>query len=405
MKKKRVALIGNMNNNMFALTRYLIDNGYDAHLFYRETSPHFNPKADTFSLDYLSFCYEVNWFQFSTRIEAIPHIKKQLIGYNFFIGQGDEAAYAVMAGIKFDVYYPYGSDFYKYAWLPQNYSLLKILYGKVRRSTPIKESLIGSNAKFIRKAIVESKFVLFDKTNDEIERKLADLNIQGKLMNIPMPFLYLLAYDKDINWDVHWKNEIKKLREQNEFLILYHGRQEWITAKKSKLNPYTNKNTDFLIEGYAKFCKLRSNNKTALIMIEYGNDVAYSKRLIDDLNISKNVIWLPVMYRKDLMYLISQVDVCCGEFNQSYLTFGTIIESMSMAKPVIHHRDDSLYSEAYTELYPLYNARTPDEITIQIDCAFSNPNGRVQMGLDAKKWVKKYFIDKPLKTLLELIEN
>jgi hypothetical protein len=105
------------------------------------------------------------------------------------------------------------------------------------------------------------------------------------------------------------------------------------------------------------------------------------------------------------MYLIKNIDLCFGEFDRSYLTYGTIIESMCMAKPVIHHRIDSLYADNYDQLYPMYHAETAEDISLQIERAFFNPSERIQMGLAAKEWVKNYFINRSLKSLISILEE
>ena len=118
-------------------------------------------------------------------------------------------------------------------------------------------------------------------------------------------------------------------------------------------------------------------------MLEYGLDVFNSKQLIKELGIEDKVIWFPKMYRKDLMYLVSAVDVCSGEFGMSYLTFGTIMEAMLMKKPVIHYRNDELYEHVYDELYPLFNAREPEEIEARINEAYNDKDRTKRMGEQA----------------------
>jgi hypothetical protein len=140
-------------------------------------------------------------------------------------------------------------------------------------------------------------------------------------------------------------------------------------------------------------------------MLEYGYDLHHSKQLILELGIEEHVIWLPKMFRKEIMYLVSKVDVCSGEFGRSYLTFGTIVEAMTMRKPVIHYRDDSLYQNAYSSLYPLLNAKEPHEIAKVIEFAVSNPGKIKKMGEEASEWIKSNFIKKPLSRLQHLIEN
>ena len=53
MIKIKIACIGNMNNNMFCLVRYLRDKGYDAHLFLVDEFDHFLPGSDSYNLEYI----------------------------------------------------------------------------------------------------------------------------------------------------------------------------------------------------------------------------------------------------------------------------------------------------------------------------------------------------------------
>jgi glycosyltransferase involved in cell wall biosynthesis len=400
--KKRIALVGNMNNNFFAILRYLRDEGYDAQLFYKIAEEHFQPKADTFDLNFMEYCHDVKWSnEYSNENRII--ILQDLKNFDFYIGQGDEAALAHFAGVNFNVYYPYGSDFHKYAWLPQEFTFLQKVYAHFVKKIPISVLNNGTPAKYIRSTIVNANHVYLDYTNEKLESKLFKLNLKGIHKNIPMPFIYYKQYENEFA-DVHWKSQIDLIRKENDFILLYHGRQEWKKALEYKNNDFTFKNTHHLIEGFALFCKAFPENRAKLIMLEYGGDVLNSKKLISELQIADKVIWFPKMYRKDIMYLIKNVDVCSGEFNDSYLTFGTIIEAMIMGKPVVHYREDELYKE-YPELYPLYNAREANDIFLSLKDAFLNEEKRQKIGLEAKNWVKKYFIENPLEELIKVIEN
>ncbi|OSZ82388.1 hypothetical protein CAP35_03710 [Chitinophagaceae bacterium IBVUCB1] len=403
---KRIALVGNMNNNFFAITRYLRDAGYDAHLFYKLAMEHFQPFADSYDTWYEAYCHQVDWFNDGFHNADINEIRTTLNGFDFFIGQGEEAAIAYKAGFNMDVYFPYGSDVYKYAQLPPHYSwaskLKSLVVAKNDRPT-YKQMAEGTMAKYLRGTIVNAKYILADATNDDFENELKLLGCKGKYMNVPMPFIYYPTYEKLFDGYIPKSNHvdlINKIRSNNDFMLLYHGRQEWATYH----NKFTGKNTHHLIEGFAAYVNDCPTAKACLVMLEYGSDVAQSKQLIQSLGIEKYVHWLPKMYRKELMYIIKHADVCCGEFAHSFLTFGTVIEAMLMKKPVITYRNDSYYLTTYPELYPCYNAKEPDEIKEAIYLAINNKNDRLLKGEQAYKWVMQYFIEKPLKELLRIIE-
>jgi len=403
MSLYRVALVGNMNNNFFAIARYLRDMGYDAHLYYRVGMEHFQPKADTHTDNYMNYCHQVNWVDEGFYNINIEEVKRALKGYDFYIGQGDEAVAAYKAGFNMDVYYPYGSDVYKYAYLPQEFTFLqkvKTILGLNRIS--FAQMKYGTAAKYMRGVIVDADNILAEYTNEDFEEKLLGLNIKGNYQYYPMPMLYYPEYEKLAGTgfpDTELQREIKKMRDEHEFIVLYHGRQEW----KTYHNDFTGKNTHHLIIGFANFLKSNPHANACLVMLEYGSDTEPSKALVEELGISGNVKWFPKMYRKDLISLVCSADVCTGEFGRSYLSFGTIIEAMLMKKPIIHYRDDSLYGH-HKELYPMLHAKEPDEITRAIAWAWNNKAALKQMGEDAYMWAVQYFINQPLQYLQGLIE-
>jgi hypothetical protein len=403
---KKIALIGNMNNNFFAITRYIRDMGYDAHLFYRVGAEHFQPYADTYEQDYETFCHEVKWLDNGFHNIDKEEVKNALKDFCFFIGQGDEAAVAYKSGFNMDVYYPYGSDVYKYAYLPKEYSLLnkaKALAG-LNRDISYKQMLAGTAAKYMNEVIVNARYVWAIHTNEEFEEKLKGLNIQGQYQHIAMPFIYDKEYERllDTNSFIDEYPAIKAIKEQFDFIVLYHGRQEW----KTYVNDFTNKNTHHLIIGFASFLNNNPATKAVLMMLEYGTDTEFSKQLIEELGIAENVRWFPKMYRKDLMRLVSIADVCTGEFDKSYLMFGTLSEAMIVHKPILHYRQDELYAASYdNDIYPLLNAREPEQITAMLNYAVNNREEIRIMGKQANHWLKTCFIAKPLRHLKELIEE
>jgi glycosyltransferase involved in cell wall biosynthesis len=400
----RIAILGNMNNNFVALTQYLRDAGYDAHLFYIPSADHFRPIADSFEPNH-PYYHEVGWLKKHIHGVNEAKVREKLKDFSFFIGQGVEAAIAKKCGINMNIYFPYGSDFYKFAWLPQQYSFSQILFKVLFNKSSYAELKRGTQAYYTKLVIKEAKNVYLDVTNPEYEKKLLDIGLLGVYKHVAMPFVYLPQYQNRTRWDVHWKSNIDDIRAQHDFVLVYHGRHEWRDSKEYNMNEFTTKNTHHLIKGFASFVAANPNAKAALVTIEYGGDVANSKKLISELGIESNVFWLPKMYRKDLMYLLSNADLGSGEFDKSYVTFGTIIETMAMGKPVVHYREDALYKEQYPELYPMYNAREPEQIAQALQEAYANPEARIAKGKQAQAWVKTYFIDRPLAAIIDIIEN
>jgi glycosyltransferase involved in cell wall biosynthesis len=408
MSLKRIALVGNMNNSFFAIARHLRDRGYEAHVFYRNMHEHFHPQTDTLNLSDLDFCHQVNdWGDAFHDEVLLSKIYNSLKGFDFFIGMGTEATMAYKAGIHFNIYIPYGSDIYLYAHQQQNYPLYVMLmaFFKINRKVSYADRKKGTSAAFLKNAIANADYVLWDNANDEVDEKLKAIGLEGKLIRTSVPFVYpkqYINFKDSIPQDIHWGSFVNGLRTNNDFLMLYHGRQEWVKPG----NEFESKHTHYLIEGFAKFlAKKPAGFNAKLLMLEYGFDVDASKELIKKLNIEKDVQWFPKMYRKDIMYILSKVNLACGEFNRSYISFGTIIEAMSIGVPIIHHREDALYVDSYESLYPMINAKTPQEIADALTTYAPQPEKLKQMGAAAKIWVDKYFIDQSIEKIVNIIEK
>lgn len=398
-----------MNNNFLAMMKWLRQYGFDAHLYYRVPG-WFYPKEDTLNLAYLSFCHEVDWLEEGFKPDRfnISEIRNLFAGFDKIIAQGDEAAVLNYCGIPIDIYFPYGTDLSKYAVQSHTFTLWQKLRILTRKNSgyALKHVLRGTPSRFLFQAIQNARYVFMDRTNDDFEGVLRQFRLNGKFEYVPMPFLYYPEYVEGFstngNASVHWQHDMDRLRKENDFLVLYHGRQYW----RKIITDFSRKENDQLIRGFASFVKrLKDPSTVKLIMLEFGADVAVSKALVQELGIEAHVFWFPGMSRKDIMYLISKIDVGSGEFGRSYLTFGTIIECMIMGKPVIHHRQDELYTGLYPELYPLINAKYADDIAEKLTYYYHHREDLNEMGRQAQQWVKKYFIERPLKRIMEVLNE
>ncbi len=408
MSVKKIALIGNMNNSFFAIARHLRDKGYETHVFYRNMHAHFHPQTDTLSLSDLDFCHQVDdWGDAFHDAPKLKSIYDELKQFDFFIGMGTDATMAYKAGIQFDIYIPYGSDIYLYAHQEQDYPTYVMLMTRlgINRKVSYADRKAGTSARFLNRMIGTAKYVLWDNANADVDEKLKAIGLEGQLIRTSVPFTYPKPYLQFMHTtyaDVHWCSFVNQLRADHDFLLLYHGRQEWTKP----LDDFENKLTNSLIEGFADFLKRKpAGFKAKLLMLEYGFDVDASKELIKQLGIENNVQWFPKMYRKDIMYILSKVNLACGEFNRSYISFGTIIEAMSIGVPIIHHREDALYVDLYESLYPMINAKTPNEIANALTTYAPQPEKLKEMGAAAKVWVDKYFFDQSIEKIVNIIEK
>jgi hypothetical protein len=397
--KKKIALIGNMNNNCFAVARYL-EKSYQVDLILLCTEQaHFLPENDSFEIQ--------NFNIIESRLSQLPseffgnkrdYILNLLSQYDLTIGCGPAPAYMSRINKKLDLFIPYGSDIYYIPFIP--------IFLKKGIKRLIKEQFFKYHQK---RGILKSSHILMDYTNQTYESLFQKLNINKKRIFNNCPFLYVPEFNTESIKSNYSKSKFyskfAKLRQENDLLIFHHSRHEWniINTIEVKIDNHT-KGNNKLILGFASYLK-NANLKAHLILFEYGSSVELSKKLIQTLNIENHVTWMPLMPRKEIMVGISLCDIGVGELDTSYFSYGAIYEFLAMSKPVIHYRIDSEFEEYYPEMYPMYSANTAEQVEKYFMDYELNPSTFAKTGDRANKWFLKYAIEKPLNVINKIINE
>ena len=129
---KKVALLGNMNNNHNSVARYLRDAGFDAQLFlYENEASHFLPSFDQYEDNYKEYTNHLSWGSYKNFVFLNKKkIQNDLKEFDFVIGSRLAPAYLNKAGLVLDMAIPTGSDLYEFPFF-QGYQpklLLKYLF-------------------------------------------------------------------------------------------------------------------------------------------------------------------------------------------------------------------------------------------------------------------------------------
>lgn len=390
-KKIKIAAIGNQNNNHFSLVRYLRDAGYDADLLLTNAEQdHFHPSCDTYDLSYSSFTKQLCWGSVRSFLKTSKKkIVDDLKNYDILIGTGLAPAYVSRAGLCLDVFDPYGSDIQgmlAYKIVPPHYIHLD-LYSVYHQRRGISQSRVIQGGKMISE--YESNLQKFVKTSDRWYEF--------------MPMVYAPQYKDLERVDgfpcTHWQNELKRIRSRCDIMIVFGARNNFSDPIDTNA-----KGIDIFIEGYSRFCKSNSSVKSVAVFSEYGKDVEKAKLLAHQLGIWNNCVWLPKMYRKDLMVGLSLADICCGQFGISWIQNGTILEALVSGKPLITWRDSVQYGDQ-EGLYPIYNAKSPEEISSRLEEFVADPIRGREIGLEGRLWYEETVVDKALDRYCQYIDN
>lgn len=419
----KIACIGNMNNNFFALTRFLRDKGYEADLLLMGEDEHFLPKADTFTEDYKTYTRQLNWIKNGFFCEQNEEIKKDIQQYDFIIGCNYVPFFLNNINRQLDLFVPYGSDLYEVPFYNIEKKYLKLLkklddifknsfFNKYFISKLlIKLRLNRFNQEFLnyclaygqRKGIEDSKNIFLFGANSDFESILLKLRIKGAIHKVPILAVYTPLYNKVklSNYFVnsHHYKDFKKIRDEHDIIIFHHARHAW----KNPPNIWTNKRNDILLNGFANFIKSNPKIKSCLITFEYGPEVTESKLLIKELCIENNVIWFPKMERKEIFIGITMADIGAVEFGMSWITGGVLFEFLSMGVPVMQFRNDKEHLNTLSELYPIIKSNNADEITESLKSYSENPEMYRKIGEQGRLWFEKYLIDNALNEYIKLI--
>lgn len=383
----KIACIDNMNNMMFSLVRYLRDLGQDADLFIRSDGySHFSPESDSYTIKTAEFIRrEEKKFYLYTKRELLNIYGK----YDVIIGSGYAPFQLQVIGRSLDAFVPHGSDFFSYPLKPFGVTPRRLFVYALGR---------------VQKAGIEkARYVHMDYTNLEQEGLISSFNLSGQRIRKPVPFIYYPQYET-IEFEKFKQaspnyQSLKRLREESQLLLFHHSSHQWVNPAYS----LSQKRNDVLIRGFAEFVRRNPGYKTSLVMVEYGPDVHESKNLIRELGLEARCVWIPLTTRKEIMSFLSLADIGAGEFGHSWFTYGTILEYMAMAVPVMHFREDALYASRPEPLYGMYNAKSSEEVTIVLERFKDDPESFKRTGLKSRDWFKRYVIEEPLRFYRECI--
>ena len=170
-----------------------------------------------------------------------------------------------------------------------------------------------------------------------------------------------------INWPV--SDEIKKIIQTAEFKLFSH-----VSHVEHDGMIYQIKRNDILIDGFARYIHNNPEHNSILILLNYGNDTEFTKKLIKEKGIESKVVWLPLMMRKDLMFMISKIDIGASEFG-GYTWGGTGWEFLCLGKTFFHfiNMNESEIKETLSATIPPFiNTNDSNYIAKKLEYYYNN---------------------------------
>ena len=415
----KIGFIGNMNNNNFSLMRYFRDLGVDAHLLLASNdgeagASHFKPESDTWEIErWQPYIHQTSLPNSLISALSVPHswvftlvigaqwvvrrrasaskpvsvraIKKALCEYDVLIGSGIAPAMLGRAGMRLDIFYPYatGVEFFRTG----------LMQRRLQRGSIFDAVFLRVVARRQAEGLRLAGKVL----NAEIgatEEALLEIGVTPKRIAIPM------VYSGEKLPESAPSESCKKVlsfTEESDISILHHARLIWKKPGDLTWDEWakSSKNNDWLFRGFADFIGRHPDSSARMVVVEYGPDVNSTKELADELGISRRILWLPILTRRELQWILSRVSVGVGEFYQAQRTIwgGTGWETLASGTPLLQgfNFDDDEFRRSYGyPAPPLLAVRTQDDIVGHLIDLLENPNKKAEIGRAAKSWFDKY---------------
>jgi glycosyltransferase involved in cell wall biosynthesis len=144
------------------------------------------------------------------------------------------------------------------------------------------------------------------------------------------------------------------------------------------------KGSDIMVRGLGLFYR-KNGIKLDIVLMRKGLHIAELEQLIADENIADQVTWLDEMsltaYRKE----IALSDIILEQFGDTSLMGSVGFDAMASARPVIANARPEILGYSM----PVCQARTPEEICMQLERLVFDPQEREQVGMAGREYVEK----------------
>lgn len=415
----KIGLIGNVNNNNFALMRYFRDLGADAHLFLysndgKGDSGHFRPEADTWEIErWAPYIHQTDipntplaavdfplswaWSTYSA-LRALSRtdqqyqapvsrtqIRRAYRGCDRLVASGVSPATLARIGANLDVFYPYSLGV-EYLQAPTFLRRSRQSFGFGWLTNAI---ISRRQARGIRSAKAVINFEM-GVTHDIL------MGIGVAPHRLPVPMVYAKECPPHEPPTDALRTAAAALS-TSDFSVLHQARLMWcrpngLTDQEWELS---NKNNDWLIRAFALLACQRPKLRCNLFLVEYGPDVAATKRLVSELKLEDHVHWLPLLERREIMWLLSRVSVGSGEFYCLDRTMwgGTGWEALASGRPLL--QGFRFTPGEFEHIYgypqpPILRVNSFSDVVCHLQTAAANPDRSNAIGAAAKAWFRIY---------------
>ncbi len=414
----KIAVLGNMNNNGFAVMRYLRDLGVDAHLLLYAndgigTLSHFRPEDDTWGIErwapYIHQTPIVNslynglsgfsvLFVFLQALKAFfrptnePRMQwisrrkalRALGDYDVYIASGIAPALFRRLCKTLDLYYPYTTGV-EHLGAQELTSRLPHM-GAIKRAVTLKAMKAQKEGIRAVRQVVNAEFSL---TRDILNEN--DIPFHS----LAIPMVYNETGIDPALYSANLADVLTRVGQRR--YVLACSRQVWVRPPHMADDQWRreSKNSDWLIKAFARLSAEWPDHNLLLAIAAYGPDVEATKALCRELGVDKNVVWLPKLARKELSVVAQGACAVVGEFKcvDEMIWGGVGWEALAAGKPLVHSfrfapgRYEALYGTPPPPVLAVSNQADVYKHLVRIA---DDPQFLNDFGMEASDWFSRY---------------
>ncbi len=183
-------------------------------------------------------------------------------------------------------------------------------------------------------------------------------------------------------------------------LIMFHPpRQAWTDRNIADC-----KGNDLVFKAFARFLQ-NWPKRAKLISVNKGWDLEKSKKLVEELGIQANVVWIDPVNKAEMGKLYNTVDIVLDQFVVGVLAL-VALEPLACETPSVSHIVKPPNGFFYPEMPPVVEAMDEDSIYNSMMILANDPQLRVKLGVKGRAWVEKYCSpDVSMSRFIELFEQ
>lgn len=386
----KVALYGNVCNNYYAIAKCLRENNIaDAHLYLNDkVDMQHRPESDD---PHLKNNYP-DWIHMDNRWDPFKFLKrfdktfvKELDQYDIVFLSDLGVLLAPYIKTK-KIFYVTGGDLTR---IPFRDRYMQELRG-------LKFGIVRNYVSYMQKKGIRHCDMIITQPFYPFTSAIEKIRVREERIS---KSYYPLMIDTDtIKYLPNTKDEIdevnrKKLSPFN--FILFHPSRLFIEKKKDFVEMGVWKGNDNLFKGFAIFLKKYKITDACIAMPEriHSPDIDLAKKIIADLGIEKNIVWLTPpsdegFPRNELIKYYSLSDMVADEFATGW--FGSVVvEGMACGKPTMCYVDEQVMKQLYP-WHPIISVKEPTDVAEKIAEFYFDREKAQQHGELSRQWVEGF---------------